>query len=94
MRIDLVLHNLCLFKTRSQASRACAEGRVWLNGSVVRSSHPVRVGDRIRWIDSLGRAEREIEVLEIPDGQVSKADARAYVREIARRAIDDPWVRG
>jgi ribosomal 50S subunit-recycling heat shock protein len=94
VRIDLVLHNLCLFKTRSQASRACAEGRVWLNGSVVRSSHVVRAGDRIRWIDPLGRVEREIELLEIPAGQLSKTDARSYVREIARRVVDDPWVRG
>ncbi len=34
VRIDLVLHSLCLFKTRSQASRACADGRVWLNGVI------------------------------------------------------------
>ena len=94
MRIDLVLHCLCLFKTRSQASRACANGRVWLNGVSVRSSHAVRTGDRIRWIDPLGRLEREIEVLEIPASQLSKADARTYIREIASRQVDDPWVRG
>lgn len=94
MRIDRVLHSLCLFKTRSQASRACADGRVWINGATVRASHAVRVGDRIRWIDPLGRLEREIEVLELPAGQLSKADARAHVREIGHRVVDDPWVRG
>lgn len=94
MRIDLVLHSLCLFKTRSQASRACAEGRVWLNGVNVRSSHVVRPGDRIRWIDPLGRTEREVEVLEVPATQLSRSDARASVREIMNRPIDDPWVRG
>ncbi len=94
MRIDLVLHSLCLFKTRSQAGRACAEGRVRLNGVNVRASHAVRAGDRIRWIDPLGRIEREIEILEVPAGRLSKADARAFVREIGSRPVDDPWVRG
>ena len=91
MRIDSLLHALCLFKTRSQASRACAEGRVWLNGTPVRSSRVVRAGDRIRWRDHLGRIEQEIEVLEIPTGRLSRAAAREMVRVIARRELDDPW---
>lgn len=92
MRIDLLLHALCLFKTRSQATRACAEGRVWLNDQPVRASRIVRPGDRIRWRDSLGRSEQEVEILDVPAGQVSRAAARGLVREISRRTIDDPWV--
>lgn len=92
MRIDSLLHALCLFKTRSQASRACAEGRVLLNDAPARSSRSVRPGDRIRWRDRLGRVEQEIEVLEIPSGQVSRAAAREMVRIIARRQLNDPWV--
>ena len=92
MRIDSLLHALCLFKTRSQASRACAEGRVWLNGAAARSSRSVRPGDRIRWRDRLGRIEQEIEVLEVPSGQVSRAAAREMVRIVSRRQLNDPWV--
>ena len=92
MRIDSLLHALCLFKTRSQASRACAEGRVWLNDAPARSSRTVRPGDRIRWRDHLGRVEQEVEVLEVPSGQVSRAAAREMVRIIASRQLDDPWV--
>jgi len=94
MRIDILLHALCLFKTRSQAGRACADGRVWLNGAPARASRAVRPGDRIRWMDPLGRYETEVEVLSIPAGQVSRASAREFFREVARRAIDEPWVRG
>lgn len=92
MRIDLLLHALCLFKTRSQASRACAEGRVWLNGHPVRASRIVHPGDRIRWRDPLSRWEEEVEILEVPAGQVSRVAARDLYREIYKRAVDDPWV--
>ncbi len=92
MRIDVLLHSLCLFKTRSQAARACADGRVWLNDQPVRASRIVRPGDKIRWRDPLGRFEQEVEILEVPAGQVSRTAARGMVREIAKRAIDDPWV--
>jgi ribosome-associated heat shock protein Hsp15 len=92
LRIDLLLHALCLFKTRSQASRACSEGRVWLNDQQVRASRVVRPGDRIRWRDPLGRFEQEVEILDVPAGQVSRVAARALYREISKRAIDDPWV--
>ena len=92
MRIDALLHALCLFKTRSQAARACSERRVWLNGSLVRPSRIVHPGDRIRWHDSLGRLEQEVEILEIPTKQVSRAASQEMVRQVARRRLEDPWV--
>ncbi len=94
MRIDLLLHALCLFKTRSQATRACAEGRVWLDGAPARASREVRPGSRIRWRDPLGRTEQEVEVTEIPARQVSRAAAKDYYREVFKRVIEDPWTDG
>jgi ribosomal 50S subunit-recycling heat shock protein len=38
MRIDLCLSRLCLMKTRSQAGKACDEGRVFLNGQPARAA--------------------------------------------------------
>lgn len=93
MRIDLVLSHLCLFKTRSQATKACQEGRVWVNGETVRPSREVAVGDRIRFRDLLGRREEEVEVLAVPQGSVSKVRAREMVRIVEKRAITDPWER-
>lgn len=89
MRIDLCLNRLCLFKTRSQAGRACDEGRVWLNGQPVRSSREVHPGDIIRFQDALGRTEREYEILAVPEGSVSKTQARDMVRLIAERFLDN-----
>lgn len=94
MRIDQLLPALCLMKTRSQAGRACDEGRVWLNDAAARSSKVVRSGDRIRWRDPLGRSEVEVEILEVPAGPQSRSTAREFYRELSRRTIDDPWVSG
>ncbi|MBD3161315.1 MAG: hypothetical protein GF346_03855 [Candidatus Eisenbacteria bacterium] len=94
VRLDALLHALCLFKTRSQANRACADGRVWLNGTIARASRSVRPGDRIRWRDPIGRVEQEVEILEVPRRQVSRAAAREMVRVLERRVIDDPWEQG
>jgi ribosomal 50S subunit-recycling heat shock protein len=91
MRIDLCLHRLCLFKTRSQAGKACEENRVWLNGQLARASKVVHPGDRIRFLDRLGRCELEVEVLAVPEGSVSKAAAREMYRELSRRTVGDPW---
>jgi ribosomal 50S subunit-recycling heat shock protein len=91
MRIDLCLSLLCLFKTRSQAGRACAEGRVFLNGQPARASRNVEPGDLIRFQDRLGRIEEEVEVLALPAASTSKKAARDLVRVISRRVMDDPW---
>jgi ribosome-associated heat shock protein Hsp15 len=89
LRIDLCLSRLCLLKTRSQAGKACAEGRVLVNGEPARASREVRPGDRVLLRDRFGRYEEEVEILEIPRGPVSRSEARALVRRIARRSLEE-----
>jgi ribosome-associated heat shock protein Hsp15 len=91
MRCDLLLSRLCLLKTRSQAGKACDEGRVRINGQRAKASSEVRPGDRIAWTDPLARFEEEVEVLALPEGSVSKIAARELYRRITRRALDHPW---
>ncbi len=45
LRIDKYLWSIRLFKTRSQAADACDKGRVKLQGSAVKASRTVVVGD-------------------------------------------------
>lgn len=62
-----------------------------MNGQIARASLTVRPGDVIRYRDPLARYEEEIEVLEVPAGQIPKARAREMYRVIARRRIENPW---
>ena len=91
LRLDLALNHLCVFKTRSQAGKACESGRVWVNGEPARASRSVRPGDVIRFRNALARYEEEIEVLEIPSGPVPKARAREMFKVLSRRRIESPW---
>lgn len=45
LRIDKYLWSIRLFKTRSMASEACEKGRVKLQGSAVKPSRTVHMGD-------------------------------------------------
>lgn len=90
-RLDRVLSHLCLFKTRSQAAKACDDGRVFVNGEQARASKMIHASDRIRFREPLGRFEEEVEVLEVPERQVSRAKAREMVRMLSQTRVEDVW---
>jgi ribosome-associated heat shock protein Hsp15 len=45
LRVDKYLWSIRLFKTRSEAAAACEAGRVKLQGTSLKASKPVSVGD-------------------------------------------------
>jgi ribosome-associated heat shock protein Hsp15 len=81
MRLDVLLHELRLFKSRSQAAAAIDEGRVRLAGRAVKPSRAIEPGERITLIGPGG--ERTVEVLELPRRSMSKADAHRLLRDVA-----------
>ena len=46
-RLDVWLDVACVFKTRSEAQRACKGGKVILNGHRAKPHREVKVGDRL-----------------------------------------------
>lgn len=46
VRLDKYLWSIRIFKTRAQASDACAENKVKFNGNPVKASRIVKIGDR------------------------------------------------
>jgi len=81
VRFDVVLFELRLFKSRSQASVAIQDGAALLNGTLVKPSHGVRAGDRVTLYE--GHTRRTVEILDLPRASLSRDAARALVREVA-----------
>jgi ribosome-associated heat shock protein Hsp15 len=75
VRLDVWLDVACLFKTRSEAQRACKGGKVVVNGGAAKPHRDVRIGDELVITRPLGR--RQIVVVRgVAHHQVAKAQAR------------------
>ena len=75
MRLDIWLDVACLFKTRSEAQKACRLSKVSVNGAAAKAHRDLRVGDQLVLQRPLGRKQL-ITVAGLTDRHVSKAEAR------------------
>ena len=79
MRLDKYLKVSRLIKRRTVANEACDNGRISVNGRVVKASYDVKVGDRIEI--SMGSRTVAGEVLLVAE-TVRKDDAAAMYKEV------------
>ena len=79
MRLDKYLKVSRLIKRRTVANEACDNGRISVNGRVVKASYDVKVGDRIEI--AMGARTVAVEVVQVADN-VRKDDAGAMYKEI------------
>ncbi len=79
MRLDKYLKVSRLIKRRTVANEACDNGRISVNGRVVKASYEVKVGDRIEI--SMGVRTVAVQVLQVADN-VRKDDAGAMYQQI------------
>jgi ribosome-associated heat shock protein Hsp15 len=75
LRLDVWLDVSCLFRTRSEAQKACKMGRVEVNGQAAKPHRDVRVGDEVVISRPLGRKQTVV-VQGLADRHVARADAR------------------
>ena len=96
MRLDAWLDVACLFKTRSEAKRACESGHVEVNGDRAKPHREVREGDRLRINRGFGR-HQDVVVRVLIEQHVKKAEARVLYddvtptptpEEIAQRRVE------
>jgi ribosome-associated heat shock protein Hsp15 len=80
LRLDVWLDVACLFKTRSEAQRACKGGKVDVNGQSAKPHREVRVGDVIEITRTMGRRQRLV---------VRALEARHVARAAARTLYED-----
>jgi ribosome-associated heat shock protein Hsp15 len=76
VRLDLWLDVACLYKTRSEAHKACEGGKVEVNGQRCKAHRLLRVGDHIQLSRPYGRKQTVI-VLGLAERHIAKAEARA-----------------
>ena len=88
VRLDVWLDVACLFKTRSEAKRACEAGRVDVNGQTAKPNRLVREGDRLR----IGRPfshQQDIIVRIVLGDHVKKSEAKALYDDVTPKPTAD-----
>ncbi|OFW01743.1 MAG: hypothetical protein A3I61_15250 [Acidobacteria bacterium RIFCSPLOWO2_02_FULL_68_18] len=81
VRLDVWLDVACLFKTRSEAKRACEGGKITINGQPAKPHRTVHDGDRIRVTRPYGR-HQDVIVRLVIDQHVTKTQARALYDDV------------
>lgn len=79
MRLDKYLKVSRLIKRRTVANEACDNGRISVNGRVVKASYDVKLGDRIEI--AMGSRTVAVEVLAVSEA-VRKDDASGMYKEV------------
>jgi ribosome-associated heat shock protein Hsp15 len=81
-RLDVWLDVSCLFKTRSEAQRACQGGKIQVNGQGTAKPHrEVRPGDRLT-ISRPGGRPQQVLVKGVAEQHLPKAQARELYEDV------------
>ena len=81
VRLDVWLDVACLFKTRSEAQKACRGGKVDVNGQVGKPHRALHVGDRLRITRAAGRRQQVV-VRALAEQHVPKAEAKLLYEDV------------
>ena len=81
VRLDIWLDVACLFRTRSEAQKACKAGKVDVNGQPSKPHREIKSGDEIVIGRPLGRKQRVV-VYAVTDTHVPRKDARALYEDL------------
>ena len=81
LRIDIWLDVACLFKTRSEAQKACKSGRIEVNGQNAKPNRLVRPGDTLDIRRPLGRVQK-IRIRGLAQKHVARTEARELYEDL------------
>lgn len=81
MRLDVWLDVSCLFKTRSEAKRACEGGKVDVAGQAAKPHRDIREGDEIAITRPFGRRQKVI-VRGLAEQHLPKAAAKLLYEDV------------
>jgi ribosome-associated heat shock protein Hsp15 len=81
MRLDIWLDVACLFRTRSEAKRACEGGKVDVSGQSAKPHRDVKEGDEIDITRPFGRRQKVV-VRVLAEQHMPKAQARLMYEDV------------
>jgi ribosome-associated heat shock protein Hsp15 len=81
VRLDVWLDVACLFRTRSEAQKACRAGKVSAGGQSAKPNRRLRIGDELEISRPAGK-KQTIKVLGLADRHVAKAAARSLYQDL------------
>ena len=81
VRLDIWLDVSCLFKTRSEAQKACQLGKLSVNGQPAKAHRIVRAGDELEISRPFGRKQK-VRVCSVTEHHISRVDARALYEDL------------
>ena len=81
VRIDVWLDVSCLFKTRSEAKRACEGGKVDINGQAAKPHRELKAGDELEITRPFGRRQKVI-VRDFAEKHVPRAEAKLLYEDV------------
>jgi ribosome-associated heat shock protein Hsp15 len=81
VRLDVWLDVACLFRTRSEAQKACKAGKVDVNGQSAKPNRHVHPGDEVQIGRPFGRRQR-IRIVGVAGRHIAKAQARELYEDL------------
>jgi ribosome-associated heat shock protein Hsp15 len=81
VRLDVWLDIACLYRTRSEAQKACKGGKVDINGQSAKPHREIAEGDEIEMSRPLGRKQKVV-VRSFAEQHIPKAEARKLYEDI------------
>jgi ribosome-associated heat shock protein Hsp15 len=85
MRLDIWLDVACLFKTRSEAQKACRLGKIDVDGQTAKAHRDIKPEDRIAIKRPFGRRQT-IVVRGLAETHLPKAEARLLYEDVTPKA--------
>jgi ribosome-associated heat shock protein Hsp15 len=81
VRLDVWLDVSCLFRTRSEAKRACEGGKVEVNRQSAKPNRELKPGDRLEITRPFGRRQQVV-VRGFAEQHIPKAEARLLYEDV------------
>ena len=88
VRLDIWLDVACLYRTRSEAQRACLGGKVEVNGQNSKPHRLLRIGDELRLSRPFGR-KQTLTVTGLADRHMPKTEARLLYNDTTPALSDE-----